>query len=72
MFRRKPNKDERYVRMREALYRFLWDETNKPEPYYDKDGNIKVMPAMPMPDTELQQRNGRDAHVQQELKKLLG
>ena len=72
MFRRKPSMDREYIEMREALYRFLWEETNKPKPYYDKDGNIKVIPAQPMPDIDLQQRNGRDAYVRQELKRLLG
>ena len=72
MFRRKPSKDETYVEMREALYRLLWEETNKPTPYFDEDGEIKVMRPLPMPDIDLQQSGGRDAYVQRELKKLLG
>ena len=72
MSRRKPSKDETYVEMREALYRFLWEETNKQTPYFDKGGEIKVVRPLPMPDIDLQQSGGRDAYVQRELKRLLG
>lgn len=72
MFRRKPSKDEEYVKMREALYRFLWAETHKPEPYFDNNGDIQLRRGAPMPDIDLNQSNGRDAYIRRELKKLLG
>ena len=71
MFRRKPSKDETYVKMREALYRFLWDETHKPEPYFDKNGEIKVRHPIPRPNcTPL--FGSKDDDIQHELRKLLG
>lgn len=67
MFRRKPNKDEKYVQMRLALFHFLWNETHKPTPYYDKNGEIKISRSLPMASQYM-----NDKVVQYELKQLLG